>query len=137
MGRLVSELLSPPSASIMVTKSNRIRPNHEWSGSHREYNNGANDGFITENDPMGERAMGYFDRTDIPFYWDLAERFAISDHHHCSMLGPTWTNREYYLSGTSFGQIENVSIPSERYTAGADGDHIPEAVQGDAVVPDH
>jgi phospholipase C len=40
------------------------------------------------------------------------------------MLGPTWTNREYYLSGTSFGQIENVSIPSDRYTAGADGDHI-------------
>jgi phospholipase C len=89
-------------------------PNHNWNGSHEEWNEGANDGFVTVNDPGGERAMGYFTDTDLPFYWDLAQTFAISDQHFCSLLGPTWVNRYYMLSGTSFGLIRNEPIPSER-----------------------
>src|SRR5690606_16865061 len=69
---------------------------------------------VITNDPDGRRALGYLDRSDLPFYWDLAETFAMSDHHHCSVLGPTWINRMYFLAGSSFGRINNQSVPSER-----------------------
>ena len=87
---------------------------HSWNAGHEQWNDGANDGFVTNNDPGGRRAMGHYDATDLPFYWDLYSTFAMSDHHFCSVLGPTWVNRDYYLSGTSFGLIRNSPIPQER-----------------------
>jgi len=87
---------------------------HGWNASHRQYNGGANDGFIYTNEPGGERALGYFTDEDIPFYWDLYGTFAMSDHHHCSVLGPTWVNRFYFTAGTSFGNISNGPIPDGR-----------------------
>jgi phospholipase C len=96
--------------------------NHEWNGSHLEWNDGGMDGFAQQNegwaadqlpngaDPTlasGARAMFYYDQTDIPFYYALAQSFAIADHYHASVLGPTWVNRMYFWSGTSFGMTEN------------------------------
>lgn len=80
---------------------------HSWNGSHAQYNGGLNDGFVTTNNPDGARALGYLTDEDIPFYWSLYGTFAMSDHHHCSLLGPTWVNRFYYMSGTSFGRTSN------------------------------
>lgn len=90
---------------------------HSWSAGHAQWNGGANDGFVTNNDPNGRRAMGWYDGSDLPFYWDLYSTFAMSDHHHCSLLGPTWVNREYFLSATSFGMTQNDPIPAERLPA--------------------
>ncbi len=80
---------------------------HSWDGSHRQYNGGLNDGFIVTNNPLGARALGYLTDADLPFYWSLFGTFAMSDHHHCSVMGPTWVNRFYYMSGTSFGRTSN------------------------------
>jgi phospholipase C len=47
---------------------------HGWSPVHREWNNGAMDGFVAANnhsDPTGsdgKRAMGYYTEADIPFF---------------------------------------------------------------------
>jgi len=41
----------------------------------------------------GERAMGYYDCSDLRFYWDLYSTFAMSDHHFCSLLAGIWSNR--------------------------------------------
>ena len=95
---------------------------HSWNGSHRQFNGGANDGFVTTNDPSGGRALGYLDRSDLPFYWDLAETFSMSDHHHCSVLGPTWINRMYFVAGSSFGLIRNTALPAERIPE--EGEHL-------------
>jgi phospholipase C len=81
--------------------------NHSWFGSHRQFNDGKHDGFAITNDPDGERALGYFDETDLPFYYGLARTFAISDMHFSSVMGPTQPNRIYYWAGTSFGAIRN------------------------------
>lgn len=82
---------------------------HGWSASHTQWNGGKNDGFATTNanagDPTGARAMGYYDQTDIPFYYDLAKTFAISDKYFCSLLGPTYPNRLFFFAGTSFGGV--------------------------------
>ncbi len=90
---------------------------HSWNASHRQWNGGLNDGFVTTNEPLGARALGYLDGTDLPFYWDLARTFAMSDHHFCSVLGPTWVNRFYFMSATSFGNTSNDVIPDERRSA--------------------
>jgi phospholipase C len=88
---------------------------HSWNASHLQYDGGKNDGFVLTNDPNGERALGYFDGSDIPFYWDLYSTFAMSDHHHCSVLAGTYPNRWYFLSATSFGMITNDFIPEDRF----------------------
>ena len=75
----------------------------------------ANDGWEsaklpTGADPQlasGQRAMYWHDEHDLPFYYDLGRTFAIADHYHASLLGPTWPNRMYLLAGTSFGIASN------------------------------
>jgi phospholipase C len=37
----------------------------------------------------------------------LYRTFAMSDRHFCSLLGPTFPNRHYLLSGSSAGHIRN------------------------------
>ena len=39
-------------------------------------------------------------KADIPFYYDLAKKFTICDHYHCSVLGPTHPNRVMAISGS-------------------------------------
>jgi phospholipase C len=84
---------------------------HSWNGSHREWNGGAMDGFAIENadplDPSGSRAMGFYRKRDLKFYHALYRTFAMSDRHFCALLGPTFPNRHYLLSGTSAGHIRN------------------------------
>jgi len=93
-----------------------VDTNHEWSGSHQQYGGGKMDGFFLTNDGFseappngspdlvsGKRALAYYDETDLPFYYWLAGEFAIADHYHCSLLGPTFPNRMYLYAATSFG----------------------------------
>jgi phospholipase C len=86
--------------------------NHSWNGTHAEWNNGAMDGFTAANvdatlDPTGSRTMGYYDQTDLPFYYGLYNTFATGDRYFSSVLSQTFPNRLYLLSGTSAGQIRN------------------------------
>jgi phospholipase C len=81
---------------------------HSWYGAHAEYDNGKNDGFYLTNNTgtgvnSGGRALWWYDQTDLPFYYSLYRTFAIADHYHCALLGPTWPNRMYLYSATSFG----------------------------------
>jgi phospholipase C len=56
-------------------------------------------------DPKGLRALGQYDQTDIPYYYELATQFATSDSFHSSMLANTVTNRQYMFCATSQGRI--------------------------------
>jgi len=96
---------------------------HNWEHVHRQYNlehsdsqEGLMDGFAASNNVYGPgggggRALGYYDERDIPYYYWLANTFAISDRHFASLLGPTWPNRYYYLSATSFGRTRTPDFP--------------------------
>ena len=85
--------------------------NHSWTGVHQEIDGGLMDGFTAANvdpaDPLGARAMGFYDSADLPFYYGLYSTFAIGDRFFASVPGPTFPNREYLLAGTSFGHIQN------------------------------
>ena len=96
---------------------------HGWFATHKEVNNEnpnfslvhpKMDGFVRVNDaeptvdgvpPTKNATISYFDQTDIPFYYDLAEHFAISDRQFASVVGPTIPNRFYLMAATSFGHL--------------------------------
>ena len=98
---------------------------HEWVSTHEEANfnnpNGAlggtaSDGFVRVNDtteqvdqgvesPTDDQTMGFYSQDDIPFYYDLAQKFAIDDRFFSSVLGPTFPNRSYFMAATSFGHL--------------------------------
>src|ERR1700733_14914961 len=86
-----------------LTSNSTASTNHEWGGSHLQYDDGLMDGFVLASNPGGARAMGYYMCDDIPFFYWLAKTFAISDHHFSSLLGPTWPNRLFTMAATSCG----------------------------------
>ncbi len=95
--------------------------NHQWWGSHLQHNGGKMNGFVQAShnffskgeptipkereavDLHGRRAMWYYDHTDLPFYYELANTFSIADRYFSSVMGPTYINRDYLYAGTSFG----------------------------------
>jgi len=52
--------------------------------------------------PNSWATMGYFKRDDIPFQFQLAEAFTLCDGYHCSVTGPTISNRVFLFSGSGF-----------------------------------
>jgi phospholipase C len=52
--------------------------------------------------------MGYWDKSDLPFYHDLARTFPLATRWFCSCLGPTFPNRRFLVSGTAHGLIDDV-----------------------------
>jgi phospholipase C len=78
---------------------------HEWGPQHQSWNGGVMDGFVQAHlaaDGIKNFAatMGHFSRSDLPFYYALADAFTICDHYFCSVLGPTDPNRCMAMSGS-------------------------------------
>jgi phospholipase C len=112
-----------PSTTVQLDKSGAsVHPYHyqtqcventspSWNPSWFSYNGGKMDGFVsvqelpTTTDPMYHRAMGYYDQTDLPYYYELASQFATSDRFFESGMAGTIPNRMYLFTGTSFGHI--------------------------------
>jgi len=103
---------------------------HGWAGTHNEANfNHPNDtlhqtlsdGFVRQNDATEQhdngvenatedQTMNFYNQNEIPFYYNLAQNFAISDRYFCSVLGPTFPNRSYLMAATSFGHLTTSEI---------------------------
>jgi len=104
---------------------------HGWPGSHIEANysdpagtlaSSPNDGFVRRNDvagqpdnggpeaPESDDTMGFYTQGDLPFYYSLAQSFAIDDRYFSSVIGPTFPNRAYALAATSFGHLTTSEI---------------------------
>jgi len=98
--------------------------NHSWFETHEEANftepnatlhETRSNGFVRVNDateqidtgetPTEDETMGFYTQDDLPFYYDLAQKFAIDDRYFSSVLGPTFPNRSYLLAATSFGHL--------------------------------
>ncbi|MFO0578162.1 MAG: alkaline phosphatase family protein [Polyangia bacterium] len=85
-------------------------PPHGWDACHRQWNSGKNDGFVKAHAGKSQdEVMGFHDRTQLPFYYALADRFTVCDRWFCSVMGPTWPNRFYLHAGTSGGKKDNSS----------------------------
>jgi phospholipase C len=77
---------------------------HAWAVQHHSWNHGAMDMWLPAHRKAdglnGPYCMGYYTRADIPFQFALAESFTLCDEYFCSVMGPTWPNRMYWMTGT-------------------------------------
>lgn len=87
---------------------------HDWNSAHRQLSDGKMDGFVVTSNPHGERALGYYGPAELGYYYALANTFAIGDRYFASILGPTWPNRMFFHSATTFGHIGNTAPPELR-----------------------
>lgn len=56
-----------------------------------------------DGDTIGERAMGYYDASQLPFYYWAATQFGTSDRWFSAAPARTQINRMYFLAATSNG----------------------------------
>ena len=106
---------------VFVAKLDNYEPEdppHQWDEVHAQWNNGALDGFVTEQikihgESIKHEVMGYHTREDLPVLYALADEYALCDAWHCALLGGTWCNRYYIHCGTSNGRQSNApAIPT-------------------------
>ena len=71
-------------------------PPHGWNDTHAAWNEGRHDQWVPN---KGETALTYYTRTDLPFYFALADAFTVCDDYHCSVMGPTDPNRYHMWTG--------------------------------------
>jgi phospholipase C len=68
-----------------------------WEATHTQINGGRMDGFLYADNT---NAMRYWDRSDVPFYWSLAETFPSCDRWFASAPAQTYPNRMYLQAAT-------------------------------------
>lgn len=77
---------------------------HDWVPQHQSWNNGAMNGFVTSRLAINANdavlTMGYYNRTDLPYYYAVADAFTICDNYFCSVIGPTDPNRLYTMAAS-------------------------------------
>jgi phospholipase C len=81
-------------------------PPHQGAAMKAAWDSGKMDGFVKSaavSPSDGHFVMGYYDETDLPFYYFLAKTFALSDSYFGAALAGTWANRDYLYAATSDG----------------------------------
>jgi phospholipase C len=58
-------------------------------------------------DQEGRRAMGYYDGTDLPYYYFMASNFATSDRFFSPISSNSEPNRIYFFAATSNGHVHD------------------------------
>jgi phospholipase C len=87
-------------------------PDHSWNGGRQQVNGGKMDGFLKgRNDAL---AISYYREGELGFIQDAAKAFTTYDRFHCSVLGPTYPNREYMHAAQSYGRKDNYLPVNER-----------------------
>ncbi|KLT64611.1 phosphocholine-specific phospholipase C [Pedobacter sp. BMA] len=74
---------------------------HSWNDQVAARNGGRYDKWLPVKTPM---TLAYYNRDDIPFYYQLADAFTICDQHFCSSLTGTTPNRLFFFTGTIRGE---------------------------------
>jgi phospholipase C len=85
-----------------------LDPDHSWEGGRTEMDSGRMDGFLRS--ASDTFAIGYYTQKDLPFTPYNATAFTAFDRFFCSLLGPTYPNREYMHAAQSYGEMDN-SLP--------------------------
>ncbi|MGZ4692856.1 MAG: phospholipase C [Acidimicrobiales bacterium] len=68
-----------------------------WVSTHEQIDGGKMDGFLFNGNT---NAMRYWDGTDLPFYYSLAQTFPLCDRWFASAPAQTYPNRLYLQAGT-------------------------------------
>lgn len=98
---------SPARLNLRNTKSTWMSSlPHSWSDQQKALNKGKYDQWLQAK-ASGNKdykdiplTLGYYNREDLPFYYQLADAFTIFDQYFCSSLTGTTPNRLFLWSGT-------------------------------------
>lgn len=66
-----------------------------------QYNNGLMNGFVSalnSRNQDGKISMGYYDGTDIPYYWNLAGNYVLFDNFFSSASDGSFANHMYWVA---------------------------------------
>src|SRR5580704_12432218 len=115
---------SPKVGSFPMVSMCVENPSPSWNEDHVDWNlsnplssTPSLDGFVwtaahdarTNQPPFidvdGVRAMGYYDGTDLPYYYFMASNFATSDRWFSPVMSRTQPNRLFMLAATSAGHV--------------------------------
>lgn len=75
---------------------------HSPSTQRAQYDGGRMDGFVAayrDKGLDGTGAMGYYDEADLPYYWNVADRYTLFDRFFSSAPTGTHQNRFYWVAG--------------------------------------
>lgn len=73
---------------------------HSYGDQHASWNNGAMNRWAQAHAGDNDHTfMGYYRRSDLSYYYALADAFTVCDAYHCSVMGSTSSNRLYALTG--------------------------------------
>ncbi|MDA4113261.1 MAG: alkaline phosphatase family protein [Thaumarchaeota archaeon] len=78
---------------------------HSWICAHLSYDGGRMDAFLKE--AGTNRTFGYYDGSNIPYYWGLAKNYTLFDNYFSSVLGPSLPNHVYLVAGRDGDVINN------------------------------
>ncbi len=81
-------------------------PNQSWDGTHTAMAGGKMSGFV---EASGDVAMGYWDDTDLPYYYAIAKHFTLANRWFCSAPCQTYPNRRYLMAATSWGLVSTIT----------------------------
>jgi phospholipase C len=87
---------------------------HSESTFKLQFGSGRMDGFVyalNQRNQDGTATMGYYDGSDLPYYWNLADEYVLFDHFFSSDHSGSPQNHMYWVAGVA-GKI---STPSNGY----------------------
>ncbi|HEV8102862.1 MAG TPA: alkaline phosphatase family protein [Gaiellaceae bacterium] len=86
-------------------------PDHSSTTARLQFDHGRLNGFVSALDSLnqdGRLAMGYRDGSDLPYYWNLADKYVLYDRFFSSAMAGSFLNHLYWVSGGPGGGYEHV-----------------------------
>jgi phospholipase C len=96
---------------------------HSWKEGRAQRDHG----FLARMAGNDDFALGYYAASDLPLFAYLARRFTSFDRFHCSLLAPTFPNRQYLHAAQSGGSKINDWPASQGFTWATIWDRLREA----------
>jgi phospholipase C len=87
---------------------------HSDVSARTAFDNGRMDGFVAAQQSRnlpGPLSLGYYEQSDLPFYWNLAGNYVLADRFFSSAMGGSLANHEYWVAARDSGLGE--SIPAQ------------------------
>jgi phospholipase C len=75
--------------------------NHSVASAEIAYHGGRMDGFSEAQDvgAPARQVMGYYNGSDLPFYWNMADQYVLFDRFFSSAMGGSLINHYYWVAG--------------------------------------
>ena len=127
----IEDSQSPQVASYHLITQCIENPSPSWNEGHDDWNlsnpvstTPTLDGYIFTSghdarynnppfyDTNGIRAMGYYDGTDLNYYYFMASEFSTSDRWFAPVMTRTSSNRDYLIAATSQGYVYPIGTDS-------------------------